>query len=119
MNDAEYRALVERDRANLIHSQFNPADQANTLVYTKGDGAILTDARGRDYIDGLSSLWNVAVGHGRRELGEAAAEQMGTLGYANGYVGYTNVPSIELAEKLKTIAYPNLDAVFFANSGSE
>ena len=85
----------------------------------KGEGAILTDVRGRDYIDGLSSLWNVAVGHGRKELGEAAAKQMGELAFANGYTGYSNVPAIELAEKLVNLSYPNMDAVFFANSGSE
>ncbi len=119
MNDTDYRSLVERDIAHLLHPQYNQADQRNALIFAKGEGAVLTDVRGREYIDGLSSLWNVAVGHGRKELGEAAAAQMGELAFANGYSGYSNVPAIELAEKLVRLSYSNMDAVFFANSGSE
>jgi adenosylmethionine-8-amino-7-oxononanoate aminotransferase len=119
MNDTEYRALVERDIAHLLHSQYSLRDQRDAIVFVKGEGAVLTDARGREYIDGLSSLWNVAVGHGRRELAEAAAAQMSQLAFANGYTGYSNLPAIELAEKVVSLSYPNMDAVFFANSGSE
>jgi adenosylmethionine-8-amino-7-oxononanoate aminotransferase len=119
MNDSEYRSLVERDIAHLIHPQYAVGAQRDALVFVKGEGSILTDVRGREYIDGLSSLWNVAAGHGRRELAEAAAKQMSELAFANGYTGYTNIPAIELAEKLCRISYPNMDAVFFANSGSE
>ena len=119
MNESEYRSLVERDIAHLIHPQYLQADQRNAIVFVKGEGAILTDVRGRQYIDGLSSLWNVAVGHGRKELAEAAAKQMSELAFANGYTGYSNLPAIELAEKLCRLTYPNMDGVFFANSGSE
>jgi len=119
MNDSEYRSLVERDIAHLIHPQYLQGDQRNAVIFVKGEGAILTDVRGKQYIDGLSSLWNVAVGHGRRELAEAAAKQMTELAFANGYTGYSNVPAIQLAERLCQLSYPNMDAVFFANSGSE
>src|SRR5436309_9439927 len=88
-------------------------------MLVKGEGAIVTDANGDEYIDGLSSLCNVATGHGRRELAEAAAKQMSELAFANGYTGYTNIPAIELAEKLCRLSYSNMDGVFFANSGSE
>src|SRR5262249_28743020 len=115
MNDNEYPELIDRDAAHLLHPQFSPGDPRNQLVYVKGQGAVLTDARGRDYIDGLSSLWNVAVGHGRQELGEVAAQQMGTLAFANGYSGYSNPHAIELAERLVKLSYPNMDGVFFAN----
>jgi putrescine---pyruvate transaminase len=119
MNDNEYRSLVDRDVAHLLHPQYLQNDQRNAVVFAKGEGSILTDVRGREYIDGLSSLWNVAVGHGRKELAEAAARQMSELAFANGYSGYSNVPAIELAERLVKLSYPNMDAVFFANSGSE
>jgi len=119
MNDSEYRSLVERDIAHLIHPQYLQAEARNAIVLVKGEGAVLTDARGREYIDGLSSLWNVAVGHGRRELAEAAARQMSELAFANGYTGFSNLPAIELAEKVCAISYPNMSGVFFANSGSE
>ena len=119
MNDSEYRSLVERDVAHLLHPQYFHGEQRNALVFVKGEGAVLTDVRGRQYIDGLSSLWNVAVGHGRRELADAAAQQMNELAFANGYSGYSNLPAIELAEKLTQLSYPNMASVFFGNSGSE
>jgi len=119
MNDTEYRSLVDRDVAHLIHPQYLQGDQRNAIVFAKGEGSILTDVRGREYIDGLSSLWNVAVGHGRKELADAAAKQMSTLAFANGYTGFSNVPAIELAERLCQLSYSNMDGVFFANSGSE
>jgi adenosylmethionine-8-amino-7-oxononanoate aminotransferase len=119
MNDVEYQSLVDRDVAHLLHPQYLSGDQRKAIIFAKGEGAILTDVRGREYIDGLSSLWNVAVGHGRKELAEAAAAQMSTLAFANGYTGYSNVPAIELAEKIISISYSNMGSVFFANSGSE
>src|SRR3972149_384620 len=118
MNDSEYRSLVERDIAHLIHPQYLQAEARNAIVLVKGEAAVITDARGPQEIDGLSSLWNVPVGHGRRELAEAAARQMSELAFANGYTGYSNLPAIELAEKVCSISYPNMSGVFFANSGS-
>ena len=119
MNDSEYRSLIERDIAHMIHPQYLQGDQRNAIIFAKGEGSVLTDVRGREYIDGLSSLWNVAVGHGRKELAEVAAQQMSTLAFANGYTGYSNVPAIQLAEQLCQRSYSNMDAVFYANSGSE
>jgi adenosylmethionine-8-amino-7-oxononanoate aminotransferase len=85
----------------------------------RGSGALLFDADGKEYIDGLSGLWNVALGHGRRELADAARAQMATLGYASGYTGNTNVPAIELAEKLARLTYPRINRFFFASGGAE
>jgi adenosylmethionine-8-amino-7-oxononanoate aminotransferase len=119
MNDVEYQSLVDRDVASLLHPQYLSGDQRKAIIFAKGEGAVLTDVRGREYIDGLSSLWNVAVGHGRKELAEAAAQQMSTLAFANGYTGYSNEPAIELAERVVQLSYPNMGSVFFANSGSE
>src|ERR671939_582610 len=55
----------------------------------------------------------------REELARVAAEQMSTLAFNNNYVGFVNVPSVRLAEKLSQIAYPNLQAVYFTTSGAE
>ena len=59
---------------------------------------------------GSSSLWNVAVGHGRAELADVAAEQMRKAAFTNNYTGYSNVPAIELADEahLSGLAYDNL-----------
>ena len=117
--DAAYRSLVERDRAHMLHPQYSQLDHKNELVFVKGQGAVLTDVRGRDYIDGLSSLWNVAVGHGRKELGEQPRPRWASSPFANGYSGYGNERAIELAEKLIDLTYSNMAAVHYANSGSE
>ncbi len=119
MNDQNPDALLAYDRSHLLHPLYHPADQADALLLVRGEGSTLYDAAGNAYLDGLACLWNVAVGHGRRELAEAAREQMETLAFANGYTGYTNAPAIRLAERILGLAYPNMSGVFFANSGSE
>jgi len=50
-------------------------------IITRGDGVTIFDDRGKSYLDALSGLFVVQVGHGRAELAEAAARQAGTLGF--------------------------------------
>lgn len=103
----------------IIHPLYNRADQEKPVVFVEGSGAVLRDAEGREYIDGLSSLWNVNLGHGRRELAEAASKQMRRLAYASAYSGYTNEPAERLAKRLIEISYPNMSAVYFTTGGAE
>ena len=97
------QTALDRDRAHLIHPLHHPSAYAKARVWVSGEGAILTDSTGREYIDGLSGLWNVNVGHGRRELGEAARAQMDTLAFTSAYAGGTNERAIELADKLREL----------------
>ena len=114
-----YEALTREDQAHLLHPQFYAPDHAEPVIFDSGQGVWLTDVRGKRYIDGLSSLWNVAVGHGRAELADAAAEQIRKVAFTNNYVGYSNVPAIKLASKVVDLAYDKMAGVFFTNSGSE
>ncbi|MGH7378368.1 MAG: aspartate aminotransferase family protein, partial [Candidatus Methylomirabilales bacterium] len=98
---------------------YHPTEHAGAHIWVKGEGATLTDAEGRTYLDGLSCLWNVNVGHGRTELAAAAAEQMATLAFATAYTGSSNVPAIRLAARLREVAYPNLAMTFFTSGGAE
>ncbi len=111
--------LAEQDRQHLIHPLHHPQDHAEALIFARGDGAVLWDVSGKEYLDAMSGLWNVNIGLGRKELAEAAAAQLSTLAYCSGYAGSTNVPAIELATRLSQIAYPSLNTVFFTNSGVE
>jgi putrescine aminotransferase len=111
--------VLRVDREHLIHPLHHPADHAQPLVMVRGEGAEIVDANGKRYFDALSGLWNVHVGHGRAELAQVAAEQMGTLAYSSNYVGFVNEPAARLAEKLIEHAYPNLNAVYFTTSGAE
>jgi len=88
-------------------------------VWVRGHGALLVDADGKEYIDGLAGLWNVVLGHGRRELAEAAGEQLETLAYASGYCGSSNMRAIELAERLARLTYPAINRFFFTSGGAE
>ena len=112
-------AAVASDRAHLIHPLHHPSAQRHPRIWVAGRGAILRDAEGREYIDALAGLWNVNVGHGRRELAEAARAQMETLAYASSYAGSTNARAIELAERLSDIAYPSINAFYFTSGGAE
>jgi 4-aminobutyrate aminotransferase-like enzyme len=103
--------VLRVDREHLVHPLSHPADHARPLVIVRGEGAEIIDANGKRYFDALSGLWNVHVGHGRTELAQVAAEQMGTLAFNNNYVGFVNIPSTRLAEKLIEITYSNLNAV--------
>src|ERR1700756_2034212 len=111
--------LLESDRRFLVHPLHHPDDHRQPLVVVEGHGAILRGADGREYIDGLSGLWNVNVGHGRGELADAAAAQMRRIAFASAYIGATNEPAVRLAEKIVGHAYPSSAAVYFTTAGAE
>jgi putrescine aminotransferase len=107
------------DQAHLLHPLHHPSAHAGTRLWVKGEGSWITDSTGRRYLDGLSGLWNVNVGHGRRELADAAQHQMATLAFHSAYAGGTNGPAIALAERLSAIAYPSVNTFFFTSGGAE
>jgi hypothetical protein len=77
-------SLVDADRAHLIHpvTSFRGHEQQGVRMLTQGKGMWLTDAQGREVLDGFAGLWCVNVGYGVDSIVEAAAEQMRTLPYA-------------------------------------
>ncbi|MEE6179305.1 aspartate aminotransferase family protein [Mycobacterium sp. 050134] len=87
-------------------------------VITRGEGVTIWDDRGKSYLDGLSGLFVVQVGHGRRELAEAAARQAETLGFFPLW-SYATSPAVELAERLAHYAPGDDNRVFFTTGGSE
>nr|WP_294517261.1 aspartate aminotransferase family protein [uncultured Rhodopila sp.] len=111
--------LVATDQRHVIHPLHFAADNANPKLFVSAQGSILRTADGREYIDGLSGLWNVNIGHGRKELAAAAATQIETLDYASAYSGFSNEPAIRLAEKLVSLAYDTMSGVYFTTGGAE
>jgi adenosylmethionine-8-amino-7-oxononanoate aminotransferase len=87
-------------------------------VITRGEGVTIFDDAGNRYLDGLSGLFVVQVGHGRAELAEAAARQAGTLAYFPLW-GYATPPAIELADRIAGYAPGDLNRVFFTSGGGE
>ncbi|MDH4065316.1 MAG: aminotransferase class III-fold pyridoxal phosphate-dependent enzyme, partial [Acidobacteriota bacterium] len=112
-------ADIQTDQAHLMHPLHHPSAYAATRIWVSGHGSIITDSAGREYIDGLAGLWNVNVGHGRKELGEVASRQMATLAFHSAYAGGTNEPAIALAERLSSLAYPSINTFFFTSGGAE
>ncbi len=115
----EVIARMQADQTHLLHPLHHPTLHQSPKIWVAGQGALVRDATGQEYIDGLSGLWNVNVGHGRRELAEAALHQMTTLAYSSAYAGSTNLPAIALAERLSELAYPAINSFFFTCGGAE
>ena len=119
---SEASRLYELDRTHWLHPQGDldaPAGSVPQLILAGGRGATLTDIDGRDYIDGMASLWNVNVGYGRTVLADAAAEQMKALAFSSAYGGFGTAPAIQLATKLAELAPGDLEVTFFASGGAE
>jgi adenosylmethionine-8-amino-7-oxononanoate aminotransferase len=93
-------------------------DGAEVPVIVRGEGCYVYDEHGKRYLDGLSALYCVNVGHGRTELGEAAARQASELGFYTNW-SYAHPRSIELAARIAQLAPGNLNRVFFTSGGSE
>jgi hypothetical protein len=103
------------DAAHVLHGLYDddPTDQESPTVLVGGNGAIVRDATGRRYLGGLSSPRNACLCHSRKELAEAAADQMRQQALERTYSGLANAPAIQLAARLKGIASEELTATFF------
>jgi adenosylmethionine-8-amino-7-oxononanoate aminotransferase len=87
-------------------------------IVVRGEGCRIFDDAGRSYLDGLAGLFTVQVGHGRRELGQAAARQAEELAFFPLW-SYAHPAAIDLAERLAHYAPGDLNRVFFTSGGGE
>jgi len=92
-------------------------DPEDPLVVAYAEGCNLFDVGGKQYIDGISSLWVTVHGHRHPALDAALAAQAGEVAHST-LLGLSNVPAIQLAERLIRIAPPGLTRVFYSDSGS-
>lgn len=87
-------------------------------IFTEGKGCRITDIHGKTYLDYISALGNVcSVGYGRKEIADAAYEQMMKLHFMPTHE--LTIPQIELSKKLADLTPGSLSRVFYANSGTE
>ncbi len=112
--------LPSSDQQHMVHP-VTPlrAGGPEPLIVTEGEGIYVRDASGRRYIDGMSSQWNVNIGHGRREILDAILAQGRRISFATTFFGQSNVPAIELADRLATLTPGSLHRLFFTAGGSE
>ena len=87
-------------------------------VIVRGEGCYVYDQHGKRYLDGLSGLFTVQVGHGRPELGAAAQAQSDRLAYFPTW-SFAHEPAIELATRLAEYAPGDLNRAFFTPSGGD
>ncbi len=115
-------ALVATDRSHLWHP-FTPmrewcAPDFEPLVIVSGDGAILRDSRGREYLDGNSSIWTNLHGHNHPRLNAAITEQLGAIAHCS-FLGQSHPAAVRLAEALVALFPPaTLTRVFYSDNGS-
>jgi putrescine---pyruvate transaminase len=119
MSTHDLQSAIQSDQRHLIHPLHHPSSHAHAKIWVKGEGSHITDLEGNTYLDGLAGLWCVNVGHGRKELAQAAGRQMETLGYVSGYAGSSNLNAIQLAERLAALTYPSINTFFFTSGGGE
>jgi adenosylmethionine-8-amino-7-oxononanoate aminotransferase len=99
-------------------SQLGQFRERDIPLIMRGEGCYVWDQHGDRKLDGLSGLFTVQIGHGRRRLAHAAAKQAGTLEYFPLW-SYAHPPAIELATKLAELAPDDLNRVFFTTGGSD
>jgi hypothetical protein len=87
-------------------------------IIVRGEGHHIWDSRGKRYFDGLSGLFVVNAGHGRRRLAEVAAKQAEELAFFPIW-SYAHPAAIELADRLASYAPGDLNRVFFSTGGGE
>jgi putrescine---pyruvate transaminase len=117
---------IEEVVKNDIAHHFHPFTDHKTFhanggprVITQGDGVWLWDGKGNKILDGMSGLWCVNIGYGRKELAEVAYRQMQELPYYNTFFKTTTVPATDLATKISSLLPERFQHIFFTNSGSE
>ena len=110
--------LDELARRHLWGCFTQQSRSASLPVIVRGEGCHVFDDKGKRYIDGLSGLFLTNAGHGRRELAQAAYDQMQQLHFFSLWT-YTHPPAIQLAAKLADHAPGDLNRVFFGSGGGD
>ena len=98
------RSLEELDRRYIWHpfTQMKEWVEETPVIIAEGRDCFLKDIHGRWYLDGVSSLWVNIFGHRKKEIDDAIKEQLDKISHST-LLGLSNVPAIQLAEKLVQI----------------
>lgn len=113
------KKLISLDKKHVWHpfTQMREWEESTPLIIERGRGNYLIDTEGRRYLDGVSSMWVTVHGHGKKEIDSAIKAQLDKIAHST-LLGLGNTPSIELAERLVSIAPKGLNRVFYSDNGS-
>jgi adenosylmethionine-8-amino-7-oxononanoate aminotransferase len=119
MKDAE--ELKREDARYVWHHVMQMRDIAERgpKIIERGDGALVWDVDGKEYIDGMSGIYTTPIGHNRKEIRDAIYAQAEKLEFYPNFQYFSNVPVVQLAKKLSAITPGNLSVFFFVSGGSE
>ncbi len=113
-------SLQEQAKRHLwMHfTRLSAYDHQDVPIITRGEGCYVYDEHGKRYLDALSALFCVNIGHGRADVVQAGADQAKELGFFTNW-SYAHPPAIELATRIAGLAPGDLNRVFFTSGGSE
>ncbi|MBF0278265.1 MAG: aspartate aminotransferase family protein [SAR324 cluster bacterium] len=113
--------LQQIDAAHNLHpfTDYKDLNKKGSRVITRAEGVYLWDSEGNKILDGMAGLWCCNIGYGRKELVDAAYQQMLSLPYYNLFFQTTHPPAAELSQILSEVTPNHFNHVFFTNSGSE
>lgn len=114
--------LKENNAKHYWHPMVDPKRTVEDppLIINRGDGEYIWDIDGKKYLDVTGGLWNVNVGHNRREVKEAIIEQLDKIAYYNTFISSSNPPAIELSAKLTEMLAPEgMTKFMFGSGGSD
>ena len=117
-HDYDHQQQAAKDHLWMHFTRHGSYRDADIPVMVRGEGAYLYDSHGKRYLDGLAGLFVSQLGHGRRDLAQAAAKQAEELAFMPLW-SYAHPTAIELAERVAGYAPGDLNRVFFTSGGGE
>jgi adenosylmethionine-8-amino-7-oxononanoate aminotransferase len=111
--------FAQLDRSFVWHpfTQMRDWRRREPIVIVAGQGAVLRDVKGREFLDANSSIWTNLHGHRHPQINAAIQRQLKKIAHSSA-LGFANEPASLLAEKLVNLADRGLAKVFFSDDGS-
>lgn len=107
-----------KDHLWMHFTRMGVYEKQDVPIITHGEGCHVFDAEGKKYIDGLAGLFTSQIGHGRKEIAKAVAEQIEKIGFFPLW-SYAHPGAIKLAKRVADLAPGDLNHVFFTSGGGE
>jgi adenosylmethionine-8-amino-7-oxononanoate aminotransferase len=119
MDASDIQRLIDLDHAHVWHpfTQMRGWLEESPLIIDRGQDEFIYDIHGKEYIDGISSLWVTVHGHNRPEINSAIKAQVDKICHST-LLGQASRPSIEVAAYLSTIAPGDMPYTFYSDAGS-
>lgn len=110
-------SLQQRDGQYLWHPYTQHKTAALPIGITRGEGVLLWDENGNEYIDAIASWWVNPYGHSNKYIADAIYKQLTSLEHVL-FGGFTHEPAVVLSERLMEILPSNQKKLFFSDNGS-